>query len=562
LLRFFFSGTELGPSSGVMISMFLFMMLFTANRSYHNIKNSILLRIETKAHEHQLQINKQRLIELAKFPEEAISPIFRVNRNGIINYANNASKPVSEHWGANIGDSVPQDIALLIQKSITEKTPKEHSIECNGKTFNMLLAPVSELDSVYIYGLDVTQQIKDQAALKMHKENLEHMIQKRTEELAAATLLAEDANQAKSQFLSNISHEIRTPLSMIIGFVETLHENEKTNPEQAKLIDIIQTNSNHLRSIIDNVLDIAKIEANKLTVDHTPFNIIDIIEQINELSKPRANDKGLNFSIEYSNNIPTYIYGDSLRVKQIILNLCSNAIKFTRHGHVKICISYHEEKNNIIISVKDTGIGLTPEQTEKLFQSFTQADTSTSRMYGGTGLGLSLSRQLAELMGGSLGVSSVYCKGSNFTLILPAGDIQTASTTKVSNNSAQPLQMLPLKGHILIVDDTPDMQELIAMHLTRMGLNYDFADNGMSAIKQAKHHKYDLILMDIQMPIMDGLEATAKLRRNGYNNPVIALTANALLSEKEQCLNSGFNEYVTKPIDRWQLYNAIKAHLA
>ena len=507
--------------------------------------------------------SEKQINELARFPEEAVSPILRVSGNGLISYANPASKRVRDLWACEVGDTVPEEFLKQVKKAIIEETAQQLDLNCSGITYRMMLAPVPELDAVYIYGLDVTQQIRDQAALQVHKDHLEDMVEKRTSELDLAKRVAEEASHAKSQFLSNMSHEIRTPLSSIIGFAEMLDEGDKTGAEQEKSIATILSSSHHLQNIVNDILDLSKIEANKMDVELIFINLKSLLKEIKTVVGLQAENKGLLFSVEYADNVPDHLLADPVRLKQILLNLCSNAIKFTQQGDVGIRISYKDDEHKVCIDVSDSGIGLTAEQIDKLFHSFSQADSSTTRKYGGTGLGLVLSRQLAELLGGELTVSSEYGKGSRFTLVLPVGDVESiqASSNSMQNKQSTVSETNVLKGRVLLVEDTPPMQDLIGMHLKRLGLDYELAENGKVAIEMACANDFDLIFMDIQMPVMGGIESTQALRKNQYSRPIIALTANALDKERDACLAAGCNDFVTKPVSRQQLYDVASQYL-
>lgn len=505
---------------------------------------------------------ESRIMELAQFPEEAVSPIFRITGKGLINYANPASQPLREFWGIQVGEQVPVSFARLIKRAMRARTPVGHVIHCCERIFNLILSPVSEQDAVYVYGLDITQQQKDQLELRQHKEQLEEMVEKRTSELEAATALAMEASKAKSQFLSNMSHEIRTPLSSIIGYAEILQEGKKITKEQEKAVAAILSSSEHLQNIISDILDLSKIEANKMELELLPVDLKKILHDIEVLVRHQATNKGLNFTVKCMNDIPYLITSDPMRLKQILLNLCSNAIKFTQQGFIKIRLFTNENRERLNIEVSDSGIGLTTEQVNKLFHAFAQADSSTTRKYGGTGLGLTLSRQLAELLGGDLLVSSEYGKGSKFTLVLPleiiSADRPVANTEGV--NQSQTIAHR-LQGRALIVEDTPLMQELIATHLTKMGLDCDLAENGRVALELIQQHDFDLVFMDLQMPVMGGLETTQHLRQSGYRIPIIALTANVLAEEKNTCLEAGCNNFVSKPVSRQRLYEVAAKYL-
>ncbi|MDH5258700.1 MAG: ATP-binding protein, partial [Gammaproteobacteria bacterium] len=407
--------------------------------------------------------------------------------------------------------------------------------------------------------------------IRTHREHLEEMVEQRTNELVSATMLAEEANQAKSRFLANMSHEIRTPLTAITGYSEILKEGGQTDSQRDVIIDTIINSSNHLNELINDILDLSKIEANKLELEHITFNIRDLMSEINSLFNPQAKQKGLTFTIEYAPPVPDQITSDPLRLKQILFNFCSNAIKFTDQGDVTIRISYQQDSPKLTFEILDTGVGLTIDQVENLFQPFTQADASITRRYGGTGLGLALSRKLADLLGGSVQAKSKLGEGSCFTLSIPTEEIMRHSqndnlnlkqslsldNVSIASKNDNVDQNQPIRGRILLVEDTPPIQDLIGLHLKKIGVDYVVAENGKVACDLAENEDFDLIFMDMQMPVMGGLEATRILRKNNFDKPIVALTANVLTSEKEACYSAGCNDFVTKPINRKILYDIL-----
>jgi len=451
----------------------------------------------------------------------------------------------------------------LIKHSIDENTLQEMEVDCDGEAYLLVFSPVPEFDAVYVYGRNITQHKKDQAELISHREHLEEMVDVRTKELASARTEAEQANLAKSQFLANMSHEIRTPLSAILGFAENLKESDNSEVENRKAIDTIIRSSKHLSGIINDILDLSKIEANSIEAEHIPFSLKEILYDLSVLMEPQAKSKGLSFGIEYVTPIPANISGDPVRLKQILINLCSNALKFTSEGEIKVLASYNESERNISFTVVDSGIGMTSSQLERLFKPFSQADSSTTRKYGGTGLGLALSRQLAELLGGSLDVESESGVGSRFILCLPVGDMESELTMDTTQREKSVVSSVnkTLKGKVLLAEDTPALQNLIGLHLKKIGFDFTIVENGLQAVEAATEHDFDLIFMDMQMPVMGGIEAVEILRQKGITVPIIALTANVLLEEKTACLKAGCNQFVTKPVSRQELFEVAESYL-
>ena len=402
--------------------------------------------------------------------------------------------------------------------------------------------------------------------------DLENEIEKRIqteEELTIARDSAVAATRAKESFLANMSHEIRTPLTSIIGYADTGLDQDQTTQQRITALKTIHRSGDHLLSLINDILDFSKIEAGELYVEKIPINPLQTVYEVESIILGQANKKGLNFIIDYTFPMLKEIHSDAIRIKQVLINLCNNAIKFTDTGAVKITIQFDPKQHQLNFIVNDTGIGMTSEQLDKIFKPFKQADSSTSRRYGGTGLGLSLSTQLAELLGGQLTVNSEIGKGSTFTLCL---NLDEKSEEKYFNNidevtfnkddyNSNVVKQKPLRGNILLVEDNAVNQELIQMYLEKMGANVTCAGNGSIAVSLAKRQSYDLIYMDMQMPVMSGMEAVKILRKEGHSEPIVMLTANATSDDKSQCMDAGANDFVTKPIIRQTLYKTTARYL-
>jgi signal transduction histidine kinase/ActR/RegA family two-component response regulator/HPt (histidine-containing phosphotransfer) domain-containing protein len=386
------------------------------------------------------------------------------------------------------------------------------------------------------------------------------------EALQKAKEQAEFANISKSAFLANTSHELRTPMTAILGYAEMLLDPGQTTEDRRASVQIIHRNGEHLLSIINDLLDISKIEAQKVTVEKLTTPLPQMIADVIGLTRPWAMKKGLTYEVEFSGDIPTTIETDPLRAKQVLVNLIANAIKFTQSGGVKLSvrreISYFRQ--TLYFEVTDSGIGMTPAQIAKLFQPFTQADESTTRKFGGTGLGLTISQRLARLLGGDIAVQSEIGKGSTFIVHIEGGareGVQTISHLTVDQLTVGADEQFidnihSLAGKVLVAEDGDDNQKLIAGHLRKVGLDVVVAHDGREAVEQVKAHAFDLVLMDMQMPEMDGYSATRTLRQLGHALPIIALTANAMAEDRVRCLEAGCSEYLSKPIARNQLLRA------
>jgi CheY-like chemotaxis protein len=361
----------------------------------------------------------------------------------------------------------------------------------------------------------------------------------------------QSANNIKSQFLANMSHEIRTPLTTVIGQAEAIISGDVEEKYITKEVGIIHGNSLHLLELTNNILDLSKIEANKIELELQAQNLHDVLHELANMFTLQATSKGLTFEIVHSLPSPFIIEIDGFRVKQILINLCSNAIKFTAKGHVELKIMHHEGR--IVFKITDSGIGMSSSQLQHLFESFTQGDSSISRRFGGTGLGLCLSEQLAKIMGGTIEVESELNEGSVFAFCLPCSlhaDSPAAESKVVVAEKGNTALKEQLHGTILLADDHNDNRRLIARLLASLGLNVITARNGREAVILTEQHEPKFILMDIQMPEMDGIEAFKIIRQKGCETPIYALTANAMSHEIEHYLSLGFNGHLSKPIER------------
>ena len=379
-------------------------------------------------------------------------------------------------------------------------------------------------------------------------------------EIREAKEQAEAANRAKSTFLANISHEIRTPLGAVLGFADMLQDQHLNATDRAAFTATIVRNARELSHLIDDLLDLSKVEAGKIDIERLPTRILDVLTDIKTSLGLRAEAKGIVLAINIAAEVPDQVLTDPTRLRQILLNLIGNALKFTAEGRVEVDVSYVPgvgDDAQVVFRVKDTGPGIARESQSALFQPFTQADASTTRRYGGTGLGLVLSRLLARALGGDVALEqSVVGEGSTFVVTIAARPVVIDSSVEAPAYVAErPGSKALSRGkkldglHLLLAEDLPDNQLLITRLLKASGATVDVVDNGLAAIESASQTSYDLVLMDLQMPLLDGFGATLELRRLGLTIPIVALTAHALREERDKCLAAGCDDHLTKPVN-------------
>ena len=409
-------------------------------------------------------------------------------------------------------------------------------------------------------------------------------------ELRKAKKRAEAATRAKSEFLANMSHEIRTPMTAIQGYTELLLEEGDLSRAPARRIEQLHTlkrNGLHMIRVLTDILDFAKIEAGKIDVERLQVSPCEMVSDVVAVMRNTAAEKGIGFDVAYTSKIPAEIETDPTRLRQILMNLVGNAIKFTERGGVRLTTDLIENEQGemtLRFAVSDTGPGLSPEARERIFESFSQADASTTREYGGTGLGLTISRRLARCLGGDLDVESIEGQGSTFTLTIEVGALKGVEMlgyperekidpySTLADDEATPMFLQQVEeegpgGRILLVEDGEDNRLLVAFTLEKAGFEISHAENGQVGVElvlaaRDAGQPFDLIIMDMQMPVMDGYEATRQLRAAGETAPIIALTAHAFAGNRERCLEAGCDDFATKPLSRRQFVTTILSHLS
>jgi len=501
------------------------------------------------------KVSEQKFATLASFPDENDQPVLRIDNQGVVEYSNTAAIDILKIWDVNVGDRVNGELAETIKRVYVKKAQESHEFVVGDKTYMLRFVPVHKSGYVNIYGSDHTVQ-----------KLFEH-------DLIAARDLAEESSKSKSQFLAMMSHEIRTPMNGVMGMTELLLHS-KLGDTQKHYANNIMKSAHVLLRIIDDVLDISKIEANKLVLETAEFNLSNLMQEIESSFGATLDGENLQLQIILSPDLPRTIIGDSGRLRQILVNIIGNAVKFTKEGEIKVSVSEvagAAEDVNLHVEVLDTGIGMDEETCSRIFASFSQADQSTTRIYGGTGLGLAIVKRLVSMMDGDIGVISELGKGSCFWFDLKLQRVSMGASVaymhdadhdscandvcqnSVKENKKQEDQSSTAGMKVLLAEDNLMNQEVAMYMLEDLGCQVDVVSNGLEALNAIKANKYSMVLMDCRMPEMDGYEATRCIRKfeheSGCVTPVliVALTANAMLSDIDECKKAGMDEFISKP---------------
>ena len=423
----------------------------------------------------------------------------------------------------------------------------------------------------------IARDAAERRKLRSEQNRLE-VLEEANSALREAMLHAELATRVKSEFLANVSHEIRTPMTSILGFTEELldeAENASAPRTTIEALHTIQRNGDYLLTLLNDILDLSKIESGRLEIERVAYSPIAIVRDVARLMRVRSEAKGLSFQLEFGSEMPASIEGDPTRVRQVLINLVGNGIKFTASGSVRLRATLEAESgvSRIVFEVSDTGIGISGAERARLFLPFRQADGSTTRRYGGTGLGLTISKHLCELMDGSIDFQSEPGSGTTVRVSLPTGSLEGVERVRGTDEDADTPRSGALRvaaprlsGRVLLVEDGADNQRLIRLLLAKLGLEIAICENGEQGVERALGAReagtpFDLILMDMQMPVMDGYTATRLLRSRGYTGTIVALTAHAMHAERGRCFAAGCDDFATKPVDRENFFALLSRYL-
>ena len=508
------------------------------------------------------RLAKKQAEDIAQLPMNSPDPLIKVDcDNDVLLFVNPAAyNKYSDILSLGTKHPLLVDIKKVAEEAYGLGRSITREVIVGKIIYQQIVTPylMAEEHTVTVYNYDITKLKEIEENLRRERAN------------------AEAANRAKGDFLANMSHELRTPMNGVLGMTSLLKDTP-LNPEQRELLDTISTSGETLLLLLNDILDFSKIEAGQVALENIPFDIIELAQSTIRLLEPLASKKGIVCGLTLAQDIPAFVNGDPARVRQVITNLIGNAIKFTTAGSVRLslsCDQVADDKCTLRFNIDDTGIGIKPEHLDKIFHKFTQADETTTRRFGGTGLGLTICKLLTEKMGGQIGVESTMNEGSRFWFAVPFMKVSAKETqvlgaaARHEHAAAQPLARADFSAHrILVVDDHPINLLFAKKLLQKFGCtNVDTVDNGADALRLLAAGRFDLVITDCQMPEMDGYEVsrTIRMRENAVEPrmPIVAMTANAMVGDREKCLDAGMDDYVSKPINADRLYRVLAAWLS
>ena len=565
-------------SKQVWLGMWCLLMVLLVALYGHKLTRTVHDSVES-AQQQAAELADERARMQTVF-DAAAEGIVTINDEGVIESCNQATLELFDCEESHVVGSLIGSLMDEITESVDDREGQRslHILDINA-----LIGSKRELiafrpdDSTFFVDFAVAEvRLADHRIIT----GILHDITQRKEfeaELHEARAAAEAATEAKSQFLANMSHEIRTPMTAIIGYSDLLLELNQTADERTTCVETVRRNADHLLTLINDILDLSKIEAGQMTVESIECSPCQTVSDVASLMRVRATENDIEFGITYDSPVPSRIISDPVRIRQLLINLTGNSIKFTQEGSVRIHVwteGADSDRPTLHFKVVDTGIGMTAEQIGRLFRPFTQADYSTTRKFGGTGLGLTICKRLVEMLGGEISVTSVPGLGSSFEFHIPTGPldgvtmVESPAESTLAGSQQDPRQAAAsgVTANVLLAEDGSDNRRLISHHLRRAGATVTTAENGLIAHDKAlaaieEGSPFDLIFMDMQMPEMDGYQATSALRDKGYDGPIVALTAHAMSGDRDKCLGAGCTDYATKPIEPQKLTEMIRRYV-
>jgi len=531
--------------------------------------------VERIADLYAIALQRQRALESLHQAEEkyrgifenAVEGIFQSSLKGSFLSANPAMARIFDYDSPEALMSDVKDIGAKLYANPKGREDLLRELRKKGRVTNYEFEGVKK-DGKHVWASLSARLVSDDDVEFIEGMLIDVTSRKEKEQAVLEREAAEAANTAKSDFLARMSHEIRTPMNAIVGAADLLADSD-LNERQLECVNVLQSSGENLLVLINDILDLSKIEAGKLELDIRPFNVRRAMEGVLALLELRAREKGLSLECDVAEAIPETLVGDPFRIRQILLNLAGNAVKFTDQGGVALAVwplEVGRDEAHIVFTVRDTGVGIPASVIDAIFDSFSQVDASTTRKFGGSGLGLTICKSLAELMGGEIRVESEPGQGSAFNFLVKLGIARAAEVEPSPDARAVPGEM-DRPARILLAEDSPPIRWLIANFLENTRFELDMVENGRDALEKAREDEYDAVLMDMEMPVMDGYEATTRIRaweneRSRPATPIIALTAHALVQDRERCLAAGCSDYLPKPVRRDQLLEMLRRHVS